>query len=129
MNGKALMLIRTLIVSGSVAAIAALGTPAVAATHRAALATTTIKVVIHNSTFVLSAKTAPQGVVIFKVFAAGPKNNYRHNFSINGHTTRLLSPYQSQTLRVTFLRKGRYTYKDTVDHFAQQGQEGVFTIT
>ena len=51
MNGKALMLIRTTIVSVSVAAVAALGIPAQAAlrpasahaTRRAALVTTTIK--------------------------------------------------------------------------------------
>ena len=132
MNGKALMLIRTMTVSVSVAAVLALGAPAQAAlrpasaqaTHR--LATTTIKVTAHNSIFKFSAKTAPRGVVIFKVTNTA---SFHHDFSIKGRTTRVLSTGQSATLRVTFLRKGRYTYECTVDHHASWGQKGVFTIT
>ena len=134
MKGKALMLIRAMIVSASVAAVVALGTPAQAAlrpasahaTHRAALVTTTIKVTAHNSIFIFSAKTAKRGIVIFKVTNTA---SFRHDFSIKGRTTRVLSEGQSATLRVTFLRKGRYTYKCTVDHHASWGQKGVFTIT
>jgi hypothetical protein len=116
MNGKALMPIRTTVVSVSVAAIAALGTPTQApasahATHRAALVTTTIKVQAHNSSFSFSppTRTAPRGIVIFKVTNPAATNHagYRHDFSINGHTTPLLSVGQSATLRVTFLRPGR----------------------
>lgn len=133
MKGKALMLIRAMIVSASVAAVVALGTPAQAAlrpasahaTHRAALVTTTIKVSTHNSRYVLSAKTAPRGIVIFKV--TNPASQ-PHDFHIKGRTTRLLTTGQSATLRVTFLRKGRYPYKDTFDHHAQFGCRGVFTI-
>ena len=109
MKGKALML--TMIVSVSVAAVVALGTPA-----RAAPRTTTINVITHNSTFILSARTAPRGVVIFKVTNTA---SFGHDFSINGHTTRVLEKGQSATLRVTFLRPGHYVWKDTVDHHAQ----------
>jgi hypothetical protein len=134
MNGKALMLFRTLIASVSVAAVLALGTAAQAslrpasaqATRRAALATTTIKVTTHNSTFILSARTAPRGVVIFKVTNTA---SYGHDFSINGHTTKVLKTGQSTTMRVTFLKPGHYVWKDTVDHHAQWGDEGGFTIT
>lgn len=130
MNGKALMLI----VSVSVAAAAAVGLPAQAAlrpasahaTRRAALVTTMIKVTTYNSSFHLSAKTAPRGVVIFKVTNAA---SFRHDFSINGHTTRVLKTGQSATLRVTFLKPGHYVYKDTLDHHAQFGDVGGFTIT
>jgi len=131
MQGKGLMLLRTMIVSVSLAAAVALGTPAQAArpasahtTHR--LATTTIKVTAHNSIFVFSAKAAPRGVVIFKVTNTA---SFRHDFSIKGRTTRVLSTGQSATLRVTFLKRGRYTYRCTVDHHASWGQKGVFTIT
>jgi uncharacterized cupredoxin-like copper-binding protein len=132
MKGKALMLIRAMIVSVSVVAVGALGTPAQAglrrasahATHRTARATT-ITVSTHNSRYVLSAKTARRGVVIFKV--TNPASE-RHDFSINGRTTPLLTTGQSATLRVTFHRKGRYSYKDTFDHHAQFGCRGVFTI-
>jgi plastocyanin len=96
------------------------------AAHRAGLARTIITVETHQSIFKMSAKTAPRGVVIFKV-----KNtaSFRHDFSIKGRTTSALSQGQSETLRVTFLRKGRYPYKDTIDHHASWGLKGVFTIT
>jgi plastocyanin len=129
MNG---MLIRTMFVSVFVAAVVALGSPAQAslrsasapATHRAA-AVTTIKVTAKNFKFILSAKTAKRGIVVFKV-----KNtaSTQHNFRIKGRTTRKLSHGQSATLRVTFLRKGKYPYKCTVDSHASLGMKGVFTI-
>jgi Cupredoxin-like domain len=130
---KALMT-GTVIVSVFVAAVVAVETPAEAglraasarATERAALKTTTIKVSTHNSRYVLSAKSAPRGVVIFKI--TNPASQ-PHDFSIKGRTSKLLTTGQSTTLRVTFLRKGRYAYKDTFDHHAQFGCRGGFTIT
>jgi len=53
----------------------------------------------------------------------------QHDFSINGRKTKLLSHGQSDTLRVTFLRKGTYPYKCTVDSHSKLGMKGVFTIT
>jgi uncharacterized cupredoxin-like copper-binding protein len=121
MNGKPLLLIRATILSLSVAAVAAVGT-----TAQAALPTTMIKVATFNSSFHLSAKTAPRGVVIFEV--RNP-SLIGHDFSINGHTTKVLKTGQSTTLRVTFLKPGHYVYKDTVDHHVQFGDVGGFTIT
>ena len=130
------MLIRTMIASVFVAGVVALGTPVQAglrkasahATQRAASVVTTIKVTTGkgNSRFLLSARTAPRGVVIFKV-----KNEarFRHDFSIKGRTTKVLLTGQSAILRVNFPRAGRYPYKCTVDHHAAWGQKGVFTIT
>ena len=134
MNGKALMLIRTTIVSVSVAPVAALGIPAQAAlrpasahaTRSVALVTTTIKVSTFNSSFRLSAKTAPRGVVIFKVTN---KATFRHDFSINGHTTKALKTGESATLRVTFNKAGHYVYRDTIGHHAQWGCVGGLMIT
>jgi uncharacterized cupredoxin-like copper-binding protein len=97
------------------------------ATDRAKVKTTTIKVETHGSIFKMSAKTAPRGVVIFKVTNT---NHYtRHDFSIKGRTTPVLSYGQSATLRVDFLRPGRYVYRCTLRHHAGWGQKGVFTIT
>jgi hypothetical protein len=123
-----------MIVSVSVAAVVALGTSAQAAlrptsvqpTHRAALVTTTIKVITHNSRYILSATTAPRGVVIFQVTNTAV---FGHDFSINGHTTRVLKTGQSATLRVTLLKPGHYVYRDTVDHHVQWGDVGGFYIT
>ena len=134
MKGKSVLPIWAMTGSVFVTAVVAVGIPAQAAlrptsahaTHRAAVVTTTIKVTTFNSSFHLSAKTAPRGVVIFKVTN---KAVFGHDFSINGHTTRVLKMGQSATLRVTFLKPGHYVYKDTVDHHVRWGDIGGFTIT
>jgi plastocyanin len=92
--------------------------------HRAALVTT-IKVTAKSFKFILSSKTARRGVVVFKVTNVAA---IKHNFSIKGRTTKTLSHGQSASLRVTFLRKGTYPYKCTVDDHASFGMKGVFTI-
>jgi hypothetical protein len=94
--------------------------------HRAAVVTTTIKVTTFNSSYHLSAKSAPLGVVIFDVTN---KAVFGHDFSINGQTTSVLKTGQSAILRVTFLKPGHYVYKDTLDHHVQWGDIGGFTIT
>jgi Tol biopolymer transport system component len=86
----------------------------------------TIRVSTHNSRYVLSARTAPRGVVVFKI--SNPASE-PHDLSINGRTSKLLRTGQSTTLRVAFHRKGRYSYKDTFDHHAQFGCRGGFRIT
>ena len=94
------------------------------ATHSAARATT-ITVSTHNSRYALSATTAPRGTVIFKI--TNPASQ-PHDFHIKSRTSKLLTTGQSTTLRVTFLRKGRYPYKDTFDHHASFGCRGFLTI-
>jgi hypothetical protein len=134
MKGKALMLTRTSVVFVSVAALAGLGLPAEAALRAASaqeirgavLVTTTIKVTTFNSSFHLSAKTAPRGVVVFEVTNGAV---FGHDFSINGHTTPVLKKGESATLRVVFLKPGHYVYKDTLDHHVRWGDVGGFTIT
>ena len=76
--------------------------------------------------FVLSKKSAKRGVVSFKVTNVG---KVPHDFQINGRKTPMLSPGKSNTLRVTFLRKGHYPYKCTVPGHAALGMKGVFTVT
>jgi uncharacterized cupredoxin-like copper-binding protein len=76
--------------------------------------------------FVLSKKSAKRGIVVFHVKNAGKLG---HDFQINGRKTPVIAPGKSNTLRVTFLRKGHYTYKCTVPGHAAAGMVGVFTIT
>jgi uncharacterized cupredoxin-like copper-binding protein len=85
-----------------------------------------VKVTASEFKFVLSKKTARRGVVVFRVTNVG---TIKHDFSIKGRKTRLLSHGQSATLRVTFLRKGHYPYKCTVPGHAAAGMKGVFTIS
>jgi len=76
--------------------------------------------------FTLNKKTAKRGIVIFKVTNVG---QIQHSFQIKGRKTGLISPGKSNTLRVTFLRKGHYPYKCYVTGHAALGMKGVFTIT
>jgi uncharacterized cupredoxin-like copper-binding protein len=124
------ILIRATIVSVFAASVVALGAPvqapaSVQATHRAALVTK-IKVTAKNFKFILSSKKAKRGIVVFKVTNVGSVD---HNFRIKGRKTRTLSHGESARLRVTFLRKGHFPYKCTVDSHASLGMKGVFTIT
>jgi uncharacterized cupredoxin-like copper-binding protein len=95
-------------------------------TAKAPALVATVKVTASEFKFVLSKKSAGRGLVIFKVTNVGKVS---HDFSINGRTTKMLSHGQSDTLRVTFLRKGAYPYKCTVPGHAALGMKGVFTIT
>jgi uncharacterized cupredoxin-like copper-binding protein len=136
MTGKirtlGVIVIPTAIVTALLAAGAAGGSPAQAGLQRTAHSThqasrtTRIRVSTHNSRYVLSAKTAPRGVVIFKI--TNPASQ-PHDFSIHHRTSKLLRTGQSTTLRVTFRKKGHYVYKDTFDHHAQFGCRGGFKIT
>jgi uncharacterized cupredoxin-like copper-binding protein len=94
-------------------------------THAARLLKT-VNVAASEFKFVLSTKTAKRGIVIFKVKNVGKVS---HDFSIDGRTTKMLSPGKSTTLRVVFLKKGHYAYKCTVPGHAAAGMKGVFTIT
>jgi uncharacterized cupredoxin-like copper-binding protein len=84
-----------------------------------------VSVTLTDSKIVLSAKSAKRGLVIFKVTNTG---KLKHDFSIHGRSTKLLTHGQSNTLRVTFLRKGAYAYKSTQPGDAAKGLTGVFTI-
>jgi uncharacterized cupredoxin-like copper-binding protein len=86
----------------------------------------TVNVTASEFKFVLSAKSAKRGLVTFKVKNVGKLG---HDFKINGRKTKVISPGQSDTLRMTFLRKGAYPYTCTVPGHAAAGMKGVFTIT
>jgi len=76
--------------------------------------------------FTLSKKSAPHGIVIFKVTNKGI---VPHDFKIAGRKTKLISPGQSNTLRVSMLKQGTYPYQCTVSGHAVAGMKGVFRIT
>jgi uncharacterized cupredoxin-like copper-binding protein len=86
----------------------------------------TVTVTEKEFKIILSAKSAKRGIVVFKVKNVGA---LPHDFSISGRKTKLLKHGQSDTLRVTFLRKGSYPYKCTVSGHAKLGMKGVFTIS
>lgn len=116
---------RMLIVAAGAVAIAVSAAPALGSAQQTALFAR-VNVKASEFKFVLSKTTAKRGVVVFKVTNGG---KISHDFKISGRKTRLISPGKSATLRVTFLRKGHYSYKCTVPGHAASGMKGVFTIT
>jgi uncharacterized cupredoxin-like copper-binding protein len=122
---------RRLIVGSLAAAIAvSAGASAQAsrlpATSHASALLARVKVTATEFRFVLSAKSAKRGVVIFNVTNKG---KLMHDFEISGRKSKMISPGKSTTLRVAFLRKGHYPYKCTVPGHASAGMKGVFIIT
>jgi uncharacterized cupredoxin-like copper-binding protein len=76
--------------------------------------------------FTLSKKTAPHGLIIFKITNKGI---VPHDFKIAGRKTPLISPGQSNTLRVTIRKAGSYPYLCTVTGHAVAGMKGIFKVT
>jgi uncharacterized cupredoxin-like copper-binding protein len=76
--------------------------------------------------FALTKKTVPKGTVNFLVINKGA---LPHDFKIAGHKTTLLSPGQAKTLKVTFLKAGKYPYLCTVTGHAAAGMKGILTVT
>jgi uncharacterized cupredoxin-like copper-binding protein len=76
--------------------------------------------------FGLTKQTVPKGTVTFLVVNKG---NVPHDFKINGHKTKLLTPGQAQTLKVTFLKAGKYPFLCTVTGHAAAGMKGTFTVS
>jgi uncharacterized cupredoxin-like copper-binding protein len=74
--------------------------------------------------FTLSKKSAKAGAVTFKVTNKGA---LPHDFKIAGKKTKLLTPGQSQSLKVT-LKKGSFPYRCTVTGHAAAGMKGTFKV-
>jgi uncharacterized cupredoxin-like copper-binding protein len=113
-------------VAGAAAPGPAAVRPAQTGVVRSAQLIKTVNVAASEFKFVLSSKSAKRGVVIFKVKNVGKLG---HDFQVDGRKTKVISPGQSATLRVVFLKKGAYPYKCTVPGHAAAGMKGVFTIT
>jgi uncharacterized cupredoxin-like copper-binding protein len=100
-----------------------------AGAHQSTVSAATINVTAGKPAefrFTLSKKSAAHGTVTFKVTDKGA---LPHDFKIAGHKTKLLSPGQSQTLKITFKKKGSYPYLCTVTGHAAAGMKGTFKVT
>jgi uncharacterized cupredoxin-like copper-binding protein len=88
--------------------------------------------------FTLSTSTVKRGIIVFKVTNHG---SVPHAFkmctarnkpladSCPGTGTRLISPGQSNTLRIAILLKGSYQYLCTVPGHAASGMKGILKVT
>jgi uncharacterized cupredoxin-like copper-binding protein len=112
-----------------VAALAPLALAIPAGAQQSAARATTITVTAGKPSefrFTLSKKTAVKGTVTFKITNKG---NLPHDFKISGHKTKLLSPGQSQSLKITFTKAGSFPYLCTVTGHAAAGMKGTFKVT
>ena len=134
---------RFLVSTGAAAAIASLAVlPAMATQARHAALVQNVTVTVTKATefkFNLSKVALKKGVVSFKVSNGG---NLPHDFKVcssnkgtitantcTGRSTPLVSPGQSNTLRVTFLRSGTYEYLCTVPGHAAAGMKGLLKVS
>src|SRR5919201_605264 len=111
---------RTFFLLGACAAVAATYFAVIpfAGARPAGAMATSVSVTAKEYKFILSRRSAPHGIVVFKVVNKG---KLKHDFKIAGKKTPLLKPGGRATLRVT-LRKGRkYTYICTVPGHATLG--------
>ncbi len=89
--------------------------------------------------FKLSKSALKKGIASFKVTNGG---NLPHDFKVcssnkgnlkantcTGRSTPLVTPGQSNTLRVTFLRSGTYEYLCTVPGHAAAGMKGLIKVS
>ena len=134
---------RFLVSIGAAAALASLAVlPAMGATAGHAALVQNVTVTVTKATefkFKLSKVALKKGIVAFKVTNGG---NLPHDFKVcssnkgtitantcTGRSTPLVSPGQSNTLRVTFLRSGTYEYLCSVPGHAAGGMKGLIKIS
>ena len=134
---------RFLVSIGAAAALASLAVlPAMGATAGHAALVQNVTVTVTKATefkFKLSKVALKKGIVAFKVTNGG---NLPHDFKVcssnkgtitantcTGRSTPLVSPGQSNTLRVTFLRSGTYEYLCTVPGHAAAGMKGLLKVS
>lgn len=77
--------------------------------------------------FTLSTRRATRGQTV--VFSVRNRGTSSHNFKIAGKSTVSIAPGGTRTLRVTFTRKGSYTYLCSLAGHASLGMRGTFTVT
>ena len=96
---------------------------AVAAPTRSAV--TTVSVTMTDFKFALSRSSVPKGAVVFKLVNKGKLD---HDFKIAGKRSAVVKKGATGTLRVTFLKAGRYPYLCTLPGHAPAGMKGVLVV-
>jgi len=90
-----------------------------------ALHAMTVDVKAKDYSFALSPKVGKPGRVTFAIKNVG---HTEHDFTIAGHTSKMVQPGQTVRLTVTLRKRGRYPYRCSVDSHAELGMKGVFRV-
>jgi glucose/arabinose dehydrogenase len=107
-------------VSASIAAFLAGSAPA------GSQAPVTVRVDARDFTFKLSRRSVPAGSTVR--FVVHNRGVTVHDFVVKGRRTRKLRPRHSQTITVTFPRKGSYTFLCSVSGHARLGMKGTIGV-
>jgi uncharacterized cupredoxin-like copper-binding protein len=117
----------------TIAALSAVATAALApaglasATARPAhAAATTISVTGREFSFKLSKTSIPRPTTV--TFSFHNAGTMQHDFRIGGKQTPLIGRGKTARLKITFHKKGRFSYLCTVPGHAAAGMKGVFTV-
>ena len=90
-------------------------------------ATLTVRVDARDFAFALSRRSVPAGSTVR--FVVRNRGLTVHDFVLGRKRTRLLKPGQSQTLRLSFPRKGTYRFLCSVPGHARLGMKGAFGVS
>ncbi len=88
--------------------------------------TITVRVDARDFAFVLSRRSVPAGSSVR--FVVRNRGSTIHDFVVKGRRTRLLKPAQSQTITVSFPRKGTFRFLCSVPGHARLGMKGTFGV-
>ena len=88
-------------------------------------AKTTVGVTMSEFKYVLSKRSVPRGLVVFRVRNVGDTG---HDFKIAGKKTPIYAPGKGGPLSVTFRKAGRYPYLCAVPGHARLGMKGVLVV-
>ncbi len=89
--------------------------------------TTRVTVVVKEGSFSFSRRSAPLGVVIFKVTNKGAVD-HALAFPVLGKRTPLLRPGAQARLIISFKRRGRFYLVCPIGEHSERGEAGVFII-
>jgi glucose/arabinose dehydrogenase len=118
--------VRTAFLAVAVCGLAAGGYAAVSSgAGSAQTPTAVVRVVAHDFSYSLSARSVPAGRVRFLVVNRGAVG---HDFWIAGRKTAVLRPGRSAALEVVLSRRGSYGYRCTVPGHAALGMKGLLTV-
>ena len=90
-------------------------------------ATLTVRVDARDFAFALSRRSVPAGSTVR--FVVRNRGATVHDFLVRRKRTRLLRPGRSQTITVSFPRKGTYRFLCTVPGHARLGMKGAFGVS
>ena len=112
---------RAIVLAAALAAVLLVAVPALARQE----ANVSRKVYATEFSFRLPIKSARTGTVTFMV---QNKGKLPHDFKIAGRKTVMIKPGKNANVKVTFKRKGKYTYICTVAGHAPAGMKGTFVV-